>query len=100
MREASNLGVDRSSMRTTVHQPIRAVELIGAAAIAAFVLGSAGYAQAYDYVDSRGYRHWCHQASCGDRKNKVADENDLSWEPPPGVEWQMIDNPSEPAPRG
>jgi ferric-dicitrate binding protein FerR (iron transport regulator) len=72
-------------------QPLRA------AAVAALVLGSASYAQAYDYVDSRGYRHWCHHANCADRKSKVVDENDLAWEPPPGVKWQVVDDPAKSA---
>jgi hypothetical protein len=68
-----------------------------AAAAAALVLGSASYAQAYDYVDDRGYRHWCHHANCAERKGKAVDENDLSWEPPPGVKWQAVDNPAKSA---
>jgi hypothetical protein len=72
-------------------QPLRA------AAVAALVLGSVAHVQAYDYVDSRGYRHWCHQANCADRKSKVVDENDLAWEPPPGVKWQVVDDPAKSA---
>jgi hypothetical protein len=83
-----------------------------AVAIAACILGSGTYARAHDYVDSRGYRHWC-QSSCerkgihvpksGEvkssevkssevkpRQGKVIDENDLAWEPPPGVKWQVV----------
>jgi hypothetical protein len=86
-----------------------------AVAIAAFVVGTGTYARAYEYVDSRGYRHWC-QLSCerkgihvpksdevksGEVKSgegrsvKVVDENDLAWEPPAGVKWQVV--PEEPA---
>lgn len=93
-----------------------------AAAMAACLVGSASYARAYDYVDSRGYRHWC-QSSCESkgihvpkpgevkpgevksgevksgvakrREVKVIDENDLAWEPPPGVKWQAV--PEKPA---
>ncbi|MBV8849991.1 MAG: hypothetical protein JOZ16_10465 [Methylobacteriaceae bacterium] len=35
-------------------------------AITASLLIGATYAQAYDYVDSRGYRHWC-QSSCASK---------------------------------
>jgi len=85
-----------------------------ALAIAACLVGTGSYARAYDYVDARGYRHWC-QSSCerkgihvpkpdevksGDavaksRAAKVVDENDLAWEPPAGVKWQVV--PEEPA---
>ena len=88
-----------------------------AVAIAAFLVGTGTYARAYDYVDSRGYRHWC-QLSCerkgihvpksdevktGEVKSgevktravKVTDENDLAWEPPAGVKWQVV--PEQPA---
>jgi hypothetical protein len=68
-----------------------------AAAAAALVLGSASYAQAYDYVDARGYRHWCRDASCAERKGKVVDENDLAWQPPPGVKWQVVEEPAKSA---
>ena len=81
-----------------------------ALAIAALLVGTATYARAYDYVDSRGYRHWC-QLSC-ERKGihvpkpdevksgegrsvKVIDDNDLAWEPPAGVKWQVV--PEKPA---
>jgi hypothetical protein len=83
-----------------------------AVAMAACLVGTGSYARAYDYVDARGYRHWC-QLSCerkgihvpkpGDiksgeirsdepksRQGKVVDENDLAWEPPPGVKWQVV----------
>jgi uncharacterized low-complexity protein len=93
-----------------------------AAAMAACLVGTGTAARAYDYVDSRGYRHWC-QLSCerkgihvpksgegksgevksgevksdevksGEvkpRQRKVIDENDLAWEPPPGVKWQVV----------
>lgn len=66
-----------------------------AAAAAAIVLGSASYAQAYDYVDARGYRHWCHDANCAE--GKVVDENDLAWQPPPGVKWQVVEEPAKSA---
>jgi hypothetical protein len=88
-----------------------------AVAIAACLVGTGTPARAYDYVDSRGYRHWC-QLSC-ERKGihvpkpgevqagevkagevkagevkpravRVIDENDLAWEPPPGVKWQVV----------
>ena len=93
-----------------------------ALAIAAFLVGTGTYARAYDYVDSRGYRHWC-QLSCerkgihvpksdevktdevksgqvksGEVKTRavrVIDENDLAWEPPAGVKWQVV--PEKPA---
>jgi ferric-dicitrate binding protein FerR (iron transport regulator) len=68
-----------------------------AAAAAALVLGSASYAQAYDYVDAHGYRHWCHHSNCGERKGKAVDENDLSWQPPPGVKWQVVEEPAKSA---
>ena len=68
-----------------------------AAAAAALVLGSASYAQAYDYLDARGYRHWCRDASCAERKGKVVDENDLAWQPPPGVKWQVVEEPAKSA---
>jgi len=58
-------------------------------------LGSASYAQAYDYVDARGFRHWCHQANCGERKGKAVDENNLAWELPPGATWQAVDEPEK-----
>ena len=67
------------------------------AAAAALVLGSASYAQAYDYVDARGYRHRCHHENCTARKDRAADENDLSWEPPPGVKWQAVHEPEKSA---
>jgi len=83
-----------------------------AVAMAACLVGTASYARAYDYVDARGYRHWC-QLSCErkgihvpkpgeiksgevksdeikSRQSKVVDENDLAWEPPPGVKWQVV----------
>jgi hypothetical protein len=93
-----------------------------AAAMAACLVGTGTCARAYDYVDSKGYRHWC-QLSCerkgihvpkpgevkpgevkpgevkaGEVKSgevkpravKVIDENDLAWEPPPGVKWQVV----------
>ena len=78
-----------------------------AVAIAACLVGTGTPARAYDYVDSRGYRHWC-QSSCegkgihvpksGEvkssevkpRQGKAIDENDLAWEPPPGVKWQLV----------
>lgn len=108
-----------------------------AAVMAACLLGSGTLAQAYEYLDSRGYRHWC-QSSCerlgvrvpksseaksgdaksGDAKSgeaksgeaksgdvksgevksgqvkpgdgRVIDENDLAWEPPRGVKWQVV----------
>jgi hypothetical protein len=78
-----------------------------AAAMAACLVGTGTYARAYDYVDAKGYRHWC-QLSCerkgihvpkpGEVKSsevksravKVIDENDLAWEPPPGVKWQVV----------
>jgi hypothetical protein len=88
-----------------------------AVAMAACLVGTGSYARAYDYVDARGYRHWC-QLSCerkgihvpkpGERKpgeiksgelrsdelksrrGKVVDENDLAWEPPAGVKWQVV----------
>jgi hypothetical protein len=98
-----------------------------AAAMAACLVGTGTAARAYDYVDSKGYRHWC-QLSCerkgihvpkpgevqpgevksdevksgevksGEvksgqvklRQRKVIDENDLAWEPPPGVRWQVV----------
>ena len=82
-------------------------------AIAACLVGTGTYARAYDYVDARGYRHWC-QLSC-ERKGihvpksdqvksgglkapagKIVDESDLAWEPPPGVKWQVV--PEAPAP--
>ena len=81
-----------------------------AAAMAACLVGSGSYARAYDYVDSRGYRHWC-QLSCerkgihvpnpGEIKSgeakprpvKALDENDLAWEPPRGVKWQVVPEP-------
>jgi hypothetical protein len=82
------------------------------AVMAACLVGTGTPARAYDYVDSRGYRHWC-QLSCerkgihvpksgevksGEiksgavkpRQGKVIDENDLAWEPPPGVKWQVL----------
>src|SRR3954453_681139 len=88
-----------------------------AVAIAACLVGTGTYARAYDYVESRGYRHWC-QLSCerkgihvpkpdevkpgeaksGEAKNravKIIDENDLAWEPPAGVKWQVV--PEKPA---
>jgi hypothetical protein len=68
-----------------------------AAAAAALVLGSASYAQAYDYVDARGYRHWCRDANCAERKGKAVDENDLAWQPPPGVKWQVVEEPAKSA---
>jgi hypothetical protein len=49
----------------------------------------------YDYVDARGFRHWCHQANCGERKGKAVDENNLAWEPPPGATWQAVDEPEK-----
>jgi hypothetical protein len=78
-----------------------------AAAMAACLVGTGTYARAYDYLDSRGYRHWC-QLSCerkgihvpklgevrpGEvrpREGKVIDESDLAWQPPPGVKWQVV----------
>jgi hypothetical protein len=83
-----------------------------AAAMAACLVGTGTCARAYDYVDSRGFRHWC-QLSCerkgihvpkpgevkpGEVKSgevkplpaKVLDENDLAWEPPRGVKWQVV----------
>jgi hypothetical protein len=100
--------------------------------MAACLVGTGTCARAYDYVDSKGYRHWC-QLSCerkgihvpkpgevkpgevnpgevksgevkpgevkpGEVKSgevkpravKVIDENDLAWEPPPGVKWQVV----------
>ena len=98
-----------------------------AAVIAACLVGIGTPAPAYEYLDSRGYRHWC-QLSCerrgihvpkadeaksdevksgevkpdavksgevksGEvkpRRGKVVDENDLAWEPPPGVKWQVV----------
>jgi hypothetical protein len=73
-----------------------------AAAMAACLVGTGNYARAYDYVDSRGYRHWC-QLSCErlgvrvpkagavkPREGKVVDENDLAWEPPTGIKWQVV----------
>ena len=93
-----------------------------AAAVAVCLVGTVTCARAYEYVDSRGYRHWC-QLSCerlgirvpksgevksgevksgavksGEVKSeepkrrevKVIDENDLAWEPPPGVKWQPV----------
>lgn len=84
-----------------------------AVAMAACLVGTGSYARAYDYLDSRGYRHWC-QLSC-ERKGvrvpnsrdavakprdvKVIDENDLAWEPPPGVKWQVVpETPARAAP--
>ena len=86
-----------------------------AAAIAVCLVCTGTYARAYDYVDSRGYRHWC-QLSC-ERKGihvpksaeaksgqvkaggaKIIDENDLAWEPPAGVKWQIV--PEKPAQAG
>jgi hypothetical protein len=78
-----------------------------AAAIAACLVGTVTSARAYDYLDARGYRHWC-QLSCerngihvpkpgevksGEvkpREGKVIDQNDLAWEPPRGVKWQVV----------
>jgi hypothetical protein len=93
-----------------------------AVAMAACLVGTGSYARAYDYVDARGYRHWC-QLSCErkgihvpkpgelkpgelkpgeiksselrsdevkSRRGKVVDENDLAWEPPAGVKWQVV----------
>ena len=84
-----------------------------AAAMAACLVGTGTSACAYEYLDSRGYRHWC-QLSCehkgihvpkpgevkpgevksgevkSPREVKVVDENDLAWEPPPGVRWQVV----------
>jgi ferric-dicitrate binding protein FerR (iron transport regulator) len=86
------------------HRPAVAASIEGArpsklpfraAAAAALVLGSAYYAQAYDYVDARGFRHWCHQANCGERNGKAVDENNLAWEPPPGATWQAVDEPEK-----
>jgi hypothetical protein len=130
-----------------------------AMAIAVCLVGTGTYARAYDYLDSRGYRHWC-QSSCerkgihvpksddaksGDVKSgetvarsgetgaksgetgakpgetgakpgetaaksggaksgdavaksrevKSIDENDLAWQPPRGVKWQVV--PEKPA---
>jgi hypothetical protein len=93
-----------------------------AVAMAACLVGTGTYARAYDYVDSQGYRHWC-QLSCerkgihvpkpdevksgevksGEVKSgevkpravKIIDENDLAWEPPAGVKWQVV--PEKPA---
>jgi hypothetical protein len=83
-----------------------------AVAMAACLVGSGTYARAYEYLDARGYRHWC-QLSC-ERKGvrvpssrdavakpqdvKVIDENDLAWEPPPGIKWQVV--PDKPARAG
>jgi hypothetical protein len=78
-----------------------------AVAMAACLVGTGTYARAYDYVDSQGYRHWC-QLSC-ERKGihvpkpdevkpravKIIGENDLAWEPPAGVKWQVV--PEKPA---
>ena len=97
-----------------------------AVAMAACLVGTGSYARAYDYVDARGYRHWC-QLSCErkgihvpklgevkpgeikpgeiksgevksgevkSRQGKVVDENDLAWEPPPGVKWQVVPDKS------
>ncbi|MEA2839927.1 MAG: hypothetical protein QOF41_1257 [Methylobacteriaceae bacterium] len=83
-----------------------------AAAMAACLVGTGTYARAYDYVDAKGYRHWC-QLSCErkgihvpkpgkvkpgevnsgeikSRAGKGINENDLAWEPPPGVKWQVV----------
>ena len=88
------------------HRPTAAASLddaspskkpLRAAAAAALVLGSASYAQAYDYVDARGYRHWCRDVNCAERKGKVVDENDLAWQPPPGVKWQIVEEPAKSA---
>ncbi|MBV9065417.1 MAG: hypothetical protein JO004_06580 [Methylobacteriaceae bacterium] len=68
-----------------------------AAAATALVIGSASYAQAYDYVDSRGQRHWCLGANCPEHKSKAIDENNLAWEPPPGVKWQVVPEPKRSA---
>jgi ferric-dicitrate binding protein FerR (iron transport regulator) len=74
------------------HRPAVAASIEGArpsklpfraAAAAALVLGSASYAQAYDYVDARGFR------------GKAVDENNLAWEPPPGATWQAVDEPEK-----
>jgi hypothetical protein len=80
-----------------------------AVAMAACLVGTGSYARAYDYLDSRGYRHWC-QLSCerkgvhvpksGDAVGKsrevtAIDENNLAWEPPAGVKWQVV--PEKPA---
>lgn len=74
-----------------------------AAAIAACLVGTGTSACAYEYLDSRGYRHWC-QLSCESKgihvpksetvkprpEAKIIDENELAWEPPPGVKWQVV----------
>jgi uncharacterized low-complexity protein len=116
-----------------------AMKLAAAAIAAACLLGSVTSARAYEYFDSRGYRHWCQlscarlgvhvpkpgeakadQAKSGEAKSgdvksgeiksgeikpgevksrpaRVVDENDLAWEPPPGVKWQELpDIPAAP----
>jgi hypothetical protein len=108
MTEASDLWFERvekairdlnqvleEQRRVLLEQATSRAHLLRAAAVATLLLSSASYAQAYDYVDAHGYRHWCHQANCGDRKNKAVDENDLAWQPPPGVKWQVVDDPAK-----
>jgi hypothetical protein len=81
--------------------------ILRAVAMAACLVGAGTSACAYEYLDSRGYRHWC-QLSCeqmgihvpkagedkspgvGPRQGKVVSEDDLAWEPPPGVKWQVV----------
>lgn len=105
------------------------MKLAAAAIAAACLLGSVTSARAYEYLDSRGYRHWCQlscarlgvhvpkpgeakadQAKSGEvksveikpgevksRRARLVDENDLAWEPPPGVKWQELpDIPAAP----
>jgi hypothetical protein len=81
----------------TLEDATRSKKPLRAAAAAALVLGSASYAQAYDYVDARGYRHWCHVANCAERNGKIVDEKDLAWQPPPGVRWQVVEEPAKSA---
>jgi hypothetical protein len=97
MRSRDLNQVLEAQRRVLLEQAGIRTQLLRAAAMAALVLSSASYAQAYDYVDTHGYRHWCHKAGCADRKNKGVDENDLSWEPPPGVKWQVVEDPAKSA---
>jgi len=87
---------NRPAAAAAVDNPKPPRKPLRAAAAAALVLGSASYAQAYDYVDTRGFRHWCHRDNCAEHKGKTP-ENDLSWEPPPGVKWQAVPEPEKSA---